>query len=67
MAGKKKKKSDKKNGKKFYEVFEVERKGKEKTIVIEGSEKEEKTSKGQIKKENNMNIALKQLIITRNS
>ena len=46
------KKKIKRKGKKYYEIFEVIKKGRKKTIKVEGFEEEEKPSKKQIKKEN---------------
>ena len=44
----------KKKGKKYYEFFKVEKKGKEKIVKTESFEKEEKPSKKQIKEENKL-------------
>lgn len=46
------KKKIKKKGRKYFEIFKVSKKGKEKTIKVEGFEEEEKSSKKQIKNEN---------------
>lgn len=46
------KKKIKRKGKKYYEFFEIIRKGRKKTVKVEGFEEEEKPGKKQIRKEN---------------
>ena len=55
---KKKNVSSKKKGRKFYELFEIIKKGKKKTVTTEGFEDEKDPTEEQIKKENKILISV---------